>query len=81
MSRSKIIGERSKKPNVPRLCMFCGEDQSKGPMSREHFVPQCLWDMGLPSLVLTLPAHVSCNQAFSDDNDYFRLVLAYDEGA
>lgn len=63
------------------LCMFCGEDESKGKMSREHFVPKCLWSGNRPEGTVTLPAHVSCNQAFSDDNDYFRMVLANDMGA
>jgi hypothetical protein len=63
-----------------KLCVFCGENESKGPMTREHFVPKCLWSR-LPSGIVTVPAHLICNQAYSDDNDYFRLVLANDYGA
>jgi hypothetical protein len=61
--------------------MFCGKDESAGPMDVEHFVPRGLWDGPRPDKTITLPAHVSCNSMHSADNEYFRDVLAVDAGA
>ena len=44
-------------------------------MSKEHVVPKGLWAKK-PSNLVTVPAHVSCNEEFSADNEYFRLVIA-----
>jgi hypothetical protein len=63
----------------PKLCMFCGKDESYGPMNKEHFVPRGLWAGPRPSGTRTCPAHSECNQNFAEDNDYFRLVIASDE--
>ncbi|SRR6266849_892894 len=65
---------------TPKLCMFCGGDESLGPMNKEHFVPRALWAGKRPPGTITLPAHISCNRAFSDDNDYFRTWLVSQEG-
>lgn len=61
--------------------MFCGKDKTFGPMSNEHFVPQGLWDVPLPRFMKTCKAHIACNGAFSKDNEYFRDVLASEDGA
>jgi hypothetical protein len=64
------------------LCMFCGEEIDDAELTREHFVPKCLWEKGnRPNETRTLPAHNSCNSSFSEDNDYFRDVLALEMGA
>ncbi len=63
------------------LCVFCGKDESVGPMNAEHIVPKALWDGARPDRTKTVPAHVSCNKAFSDDIDLFRDVLALDAAA
>lgn len=60
----------------PKLCMFCGKDESFGPMNREHFAFRGLWAGPRPDKTRTLPAHVSCNAEFAEDNEYFRDVLA-----
>ena len=65
----------------PRLCMFCGKDSSFGPMDMEHFVPKCLWAGPRPTQTRTVPSHKACNSAFSDDNEYFRDTLVFEEGA
>jgi hypothetical protein len=65
----------------PKLCMFCGGDKSLGKMSMEHFVPKALWDQERPQLTKTVPAHKKCNERFAADNEYFRDVLAMEEGA
>jgi len=66
----------------PELCMFCGKDESFGLMSREHFVPKCLWNDGTrPQHTKTVPAHKKCNSSFSEVNEYFRDVLVSEEGA
>jgi len=61
--------------------MFCGRGSEFGPMNREHFVPRALWASSRPEKTRTLPAHISCNRSFSADNEYFRDVLAMEEGA
>lgn len=67
---------------LPKLCMFCGRDESYGEMNREDFVPRGLWEDGKrPPAVKTVPAHKKCNESFSQDNEYFRDVLALEEGA
>ena len=65
----------------PDLCVFCGKDESVGPMNREHFIPKALWDGVRPAATKTVPAHVSCNKSFSDDVDLFRDILALDAAA
>jgi hypothetical protein len=65
-----------------QLCMFCGEVIDDSELTREHFVPKCLWEKGnRPTETRTLPAHKSCNSSFTEDNDYFRDVLASETGA
>jgi hypothetical protein len=64
------------------LCAYCGKDESVGPMDDEHFVARCLWDDGhRPADMKTVRTHQSCNNSFSDDDNYFRDVLAFEEGA
>lgn len=78
MSKSKLL---SASAAGTQLCVFCGKDESYGPMTREHFVPRALWDKERPQLTRTVPAHKACNKQYSDDNEYFRDVLAMEEGA
>jgi hypothetical protein len=61
---------------LPALCMFCGGDESFGPMNVEHFVPLCLWNGARPEKTRVCPAHKECNRKFSNDNEYFRDVMA-----
>lgn len=64
-----------------QLCMFCGSDIQPDQLTSEHFVPKALWEKGChPQKTKTLPAHKTCNQAFSDDNEYFRDVMAMEDG-
>lgn len=71
--------EKGKKCKPPKLCMFCGKDETFDPMNMEHFVPRGLWAGPRPSGTKTCPAHVECNKRFAEDSDYFRLVIASDE--
>ncbi len=61
--------------NSLKLCVYCGLGVEAGAMSREHVVPKSLW-AEKPSDLVTVPAHISCNGAFSKDNEYFRTVIA-----
>lgn len=64
------------------LCMFCGDEIQPDQLTMEHFVPKGLWEKGhRPKGMKTLPAHKSCNNAFSEDNEYFRDVMVIEEGA
>ena len=69
-----------RRDKIPMQCMFCGGDESLGPMNKEHFVPRALWAGKRPPGTITVPAHISCNQVFSDDNDCFRTFLVSQEG-
>jgi hypothetical protein len=51
---------------------LCGE---LGKLSREHFVPRCLWSGPLPKRVETVPACDRCNAGSNHDDEYFRNVL------
>ena len=57
------------------LCVYCGLGDEAGAMSKEHIVPKSLWAKK-PSDLMTVPAHIICNNAFSADNEYFRTVIA-----
>lgn len=62
--------------------MFCGERIAPADLTMEHFVPKGLWEKGKrPEGMKTLPAHLLCNRAFAEDNEYFRDILAMEEGA
>jgi hypothetical protein len=68
--------------DLPNLCMFCCGVIEQADLSMEHFVPKCLWEDGYrPDHTQTVPAHKSCNNSFSKDNEYVRNVLVLEEGA
>lgn len=65
-----------------KLRMFCAKEIEARNLASEHLVPKCLWGAGYrPINTRTLPAHKACNQGFSQDNEYFRAVLAFEAGA
>ena len=62
--------------------MFCGKEIPREELTMEHFVPKGLWEKGhRPNGMRTLPAHKTCNGAYSEDNEYFRDVFVLDDGA
>lgn len=64
-----------------RQCMFCTQEIEPDELTMEHPVPKGLWEKGRrPTLMKTLPAHRSCNQSFSADNEYFRDVILFEDG-
>lgn len=60
------------------VCALCGIEAE---VTREHFVPQCLWSGPLPNRTETVPACDSCNAGSNLDDEYFRntLVLMFDQ--
>lgn len=54
-------------------CAFCGKF---GPVTREHFVAKGLWAGPRPNRSLTVPTCFDCNNGASDDDQYFRNVMA-----
>lgn len=62
-----------------KLCMFCGGGPELGKMNREHFVPRNLWSGARPRFTKSHWAHVACNGACSQDDEYFRDVLLSQE--
>lgn len=67
-----MLRDRKKKL---KQCVYCGLGKEAGRMSKEHVVPKGLW-VKKPNDLVTVPAHVRCNEAFASDNEYFRLVIA-----
>jgi hypothetical protein len=62
-------------PAKQRICAYCGKPGSRREGSREHFVPQCLWEGKRPNQTLTVWVHKSCNASFAKDDEYFRTAL------
>ena len=61
-----------------RICALCGDHAE---VTREHFVPQCLWSGSLPVRTKTVPACERCNAGSNLDDEYFRnaLVMMFDQ--
>ncbi len=60
------------------ICALCGEPAE---VTREHFVPQCLWSGPLPNRMETVPACDRCNAGSNLDDEHFRnaLVMMFDQ--
>ncbi len=58
-------------------CGLCGKETE---VTREHFVPQCLWSGAMPNRIETVPACDDCNAATNLDDEYFRncIVMMFD---
>lgn len=57
---------------MPDQCFLCGKP---GADTREHIPPKCLFPEPHPNDLLTVPAHRSCNQSYSADDEYLRVAL------
>lgn len=55
-------------------CVYCG---SESPTTRDHIPPKCLFASPRPNDLVTVPACKSCNEAYSKDDEYFRLTLSF----
>lgn len=53
-------------------CIYCGENAD----SREHAIPQCFFPRPFPQNLITVPACIKCNNSYSSDEDYARIVLS-----
>jgi hypothetical protein len=58
-----------------RICAYCGKPGSRREGSREHFVPQCLWEGNRPDRTLTVWVHRACNEGYARDDEFFRSAL------
>lgn len=60
------------------VCSLCGNSAS---LTKEHFVPRCLWSGARPPETETVYACENCNENSNEDDDYFRniLVLMFDQ--
>jgi hypothetical protein len=56
-------------------CAYCAELAPRRELTKEHFVPQCLWSGSRPNRTLTALVHARCNAAKSDDDEFFRNAL------
>src|SRR5271157_4077533 len=59
------------------ICGLCGVHSE---VTREHFVPQCLWSGPRPVRTETVPACDQCNAGSNLDDEYFRnaIVMMFD---
>jgi hypothetical protein len=62
----------AKPPKAIRRCIYCGNPET----SREHVPTRCLLEKPFPPNLITVPSCLSCNQAFSLDEEYFLAVLS-----
>jgi len=53
-------------------CVYCG---ATGCLTRDHVPPKAIFSKPLPSNLITVPACAKCNNAASNDDEYFRLSL------
>jgi hypothetical protein len=58
-----------------QLCAYCGKSGSRKELTREHFVPRCLWEGKRPNQTLTVPVHKKCNEDYAKDDEFFRTAL------
>ncbi len=58
------------------ICAYCG---SKGVVTEDHIIPQCLWTGRVPKKVPKVPACRQCNHILKSELDaYFRDLLTTD---
>jgi hypothetical protein len=69
---------RNEKRERQSICALCGEPAE---VTREHFVPRCLWSGPLPNRMETVPACDRCNAGSNLDDEHFRnaLVMMFDQ--
>ena len=53
-------------------CVYCSSDKG---LTRDHVPPKCLIRSPYPADLLTVPACADCNNRYSRDEEYFRLVI------
>lgn len=56
-------------------CAYCG---SRGPITRDHVVPLCLFAKPYPPALITVPGCPTCNVGKSTGDDFLRDFLAID---
>jgi 5-methylcytosine-specific restriction endonuclease McrA len=67
-----IVQMAKSTPALSGTCVYCGETK---PLSADHVPPKNLFDRPYPANLLTVPACVDCNGAFSKDDEDFRIAL------
>jgi hypothetical protein len=59
-------------------CVYCG---TKGKLTADHIPPKSLFAPPRPAILITVPSCLRCNKAASQDDEYFKAVLALKETA
>ncbi len=67
------MGNQHKK--IARLCYLCGKP---GADTREHIPPRGIFPKNPSGQLITVPAHLKCNQQFDKDDELFRdkIIMA-----
>jgi hypothetical protein len=55
------------------VCVFCGSPEE---IERDHVPPKCLFPAPAPNNLITVPSCRKCNQSFSKDEEYFRVIVS-----
>lgn len=71
--RKPVHIKTSKQATRSRLCIYCGRTGT----TRDHVPPRLLLHKPFPDNLLSVPACLECNNSFSEDEEYFRTVLAH----
>ena len=53
-------------------CIYCGKPTT----SKDHVPPKCFFPKPVPKNLITVPACFDCNESFSADENYTRIILA-----
>ncbi|MBL8204816.1 MAG: hypothetical protein JNM09_11355 [Blastocatellia bacterium] len=63
------------KPKKIGICAYCGQTK---PLTRDHVIPECLFEKPLPSFMVTVSACEDCNGGKAKHDDYLRDMLTTD---
>jgi hypothetical protein len=58
---------------MDELCYLCGKD---GADTTDHVVPKTCYVPPLPADIITLPAHLTCNQSTAKDEEWVTIGWA-----
>ncbi len=67
------MSERRSRRRAPAACTYCG---SPNPTSFDHVPPRNLFGKPRPGNLVTVPSCETCNVGASQDDEYFRLMIA-----
>ncbi|MEN6388890.1 MAG: hypothetical protein ABFD04_00620 [Syntrophomonas sp.] len=55
-----------------KKCIYCGENAT----TKDHVPPYSFFSKPAPNNLITVPSCLDCNNSFSNDEEYFRTIIA-----